>query len=251
MRRIQSTLAAASLFMIAGVGIAPARAGADPVAHLSWDDCAASGNRTRTFACNTNLGSEALIVSFVPPAGTNAFTGIEARLRFWPPAASLPAWWALSSGGCRFNSLKASPFPSGTSACASPWTSQVFWTVELNAATQELRAVVDLNKGQEHGLDSAIEYHGVRIVLDHAKSWGGGACEGCAMPVGIYLSRLALLLGPPDPTYEYAFPEIQYVNWQCDGTPVLTAGAVTGWSFPNCATPTLSPTWGRIHALYR
>ena len=72
------------------------------------------------------------------------------------------------------------------------------------------------------------------------------------MPVGIYLSRLTLLLGP-NPNYDYPLPEIRYVNWQCDGTPVLSFGngwEVTGWDFPNCATPTRARTWGEIKSLY-
>jgi len=71
------------------------------------------------------------------------------------------------------------------------------------------------------------------------------------MPVGLYLSRLRLLLGP-DPNFDYPLPELRYVNWQCAGSPILSSGGeVTGWSFPNCATATREPTWGRIKALYR
>jgi hypothetical protein len=231
-------------------GLSPAPAAAAPVAHLAWDDCGASGHLTRSFACDTNVGAEQLVVSFVPPA-VAAFTGIEARIRFWPPAASLPAWWALSTGGCRAGSLRASPFAAGPSSCTSPWTSQVFWTAQLDLSTQEIKVLVDLNKGQEHGLDGGTEYYGVRIAFDHARSTGAGACGGCSLPAGLYLSRLALLLGPPDPTYEFALAEVPYVNWQCDGAPIVTAEGVTGWTFPDCATPARAPTWGRIKALYR
>jgi hypothetical protein len=249
MRRVRLVLALALFAALAIAGLPPARTAAEPVAHLAWDDCGASGRLTRSFACNTNVGAEQLVVSFVPPT-VAAFTGIEARIRLWTPAASLPSWWMLSTGGCRAGSLRASPFAAGPSACTSPWTSQVFWSAQLDPAAREIRVLVDLNKGQEHGLDGAIEYYGVRLAIDHAKSLGAGACDGCAMPAGLYLSRLALLLGPPDPTYEFALPEVPYVNWQCDGAPVVVGGSVTGWTFPGCTTPARAPTWGRIKALY-
>jgi hypothetical protein len=248
MRRVQVVLALAlcSLSSLAGLS---ARAEAEPVAHLAWDDCGASGRLTRSFACDTNAGAEQLVVSFVPPAAP-AFTGIEARIRLFTPTVSFPSWWMLSTGGCRAGSLRASPFAAGPSPCTSPWTSQVFWSVQLDPATREIRAFVDLDKGQEHGLDGATEYYGVRLAFDHAKSTGTGACEGCSMPAGLYLARLALLLGP-DPTYDFDLAETPYVNWQCDGAPIVTGGSVTGWTFPGCATPARAPTWGRIKLLYR
>lgn len=250
MRRIPSLLAAPPLLALVNLGFSPASGGAQPVAHLAWDDCGAAGRLTRTFACDTNVGSEQLVVSFVPPA-VAAFTGIEVGIRFWPPAASLPSWWALSAGGCRATSLRSSPFAPGFSACPDPWTSEMFWTADLNTATQELRAFADLNKGQEHALEAGVEYHGLRFTFNHAKSAGAGACAGCSMPVGMYLSRLRLQLGPPDPTFEYPLTEVPYVNWQCEGTPVVSQGVVVGWSFPGCATPARTPTWGRIKTLYR
>jgi hypothetical protein len=205
---------------------------------------------TRTFACNTNSGAEQLVVSFVPP-DASAFTGIEVRVRFWPPPASLPAWWALSAGGCRSGSLRALAFSAGPTPCVSPWTNGVLTFADLSLADQEIRAFADLPKGDEHGLDSAIEYYGLRIQFNHAKSTGGGACDGCAMPVGLYLSRLRLLLGP-DPNFDYPLTEIRYVNWQCEGSPIVAPdGQVTGWNFPNCETATHAQTWGRIKSLYR
>jgi hypothetical protein len=252
MRRFPGILVAAHLPAVVVLLLSPAPGGAGPVAHLAWDDCGAAGVVTRTFACNTNVGAEQLVVSFVPPEGTVAFTGIEARVRFWPPLGSLPSWWALSTGGCRSGSLRSLPSSAGPSPCASPWTNGTFSAADLSVPDQELRAIADLPKGAEHGLDSTIEYYGLRIAFNHAKSAGDGACDGCSMPVGMCLSRLSLLLGPPDPTFDFPLPELPYVNWQCDGSPILSSDhQVTGWNFSNCATAARGQTWGRIKALYR
>ena len=128
----------------------------------------------------------------------------------------------------------------------------MFWAAELSVADQELKGIADLNKGQEHGLDPAVEYYGMRFSFTHEKSTGAGACDGCAMPVGMYLSRFRILIGSTDPTYEYALAPAPYVNWQCDGSPILDgSGHVVGWSFPDCATPARDRTWGGIKSLYR
>lgn len=250
MRRLPGILAPVVLAALAFPWLAPARAGAEPVAHLSWNDCGASGVVTRAFACNTNSGAEELIVSFVPPEGVETFTGIDARIRVWPPTPSLPPWWALGTGGCRSASLRVQAFAPGTSACPTPWTPEHFTFVEFNAAAQEIRAAVNLNHGQEHPLDPAVEYYGLRLTINHAKSAGSGACEGCSMPVGMYLSRLWMFQGA-EFTFVFPLPEVPYVNWQCSGGPVVEQGVVTGWQFTDCATPAQGRTWGQIKALFR
>ena len=253
MRPLERALAATLVAAFTLSGLPPARAAAEGAAHLAWDDCGAAGLRTRAFACDTNVGAEQLVVSFIPPGAVPAFTGIDVSIRFWPPAASLPPWWALAAGGCRATSLKSSPFSAGPSPCTGPWVLGTFSAAQLVTATQEIRALSDLPKGAEHGLQSGVEYYGMRIAVDHARSAGVGACGGCAMPVGLYLARLTLLLGP-DPNFDYPLAELPYVNWQCDGSPVATydnGWTVTGWNFPDCATPARRPTWGAIHSLYR
>jgi len=168
MHSFQGVFAAASLFALVILGFSPTPGRSEPVAHLAWDNCGAAGVVTRTFACNTNSGAEQMVVSFVPPEGVNAFTGIEVRVRFWPPPASLPSWWALSAGGCRSGSLRSLAFPAGPSPCTSPWTNGVLTAADLSLADQEIRALADLPKGDEHGLDSTIEYYGLRIQFNHA-----------------------------------------------------------------------------------
>ena len=247
MRCFRCMLAAAAVLAL--LALSPASGVAQPVARLAWDNCGATGVVTRTFACNTNSGAQQLVVSFVPPAAP-AFTGMEARIRFWPPAGSLPAWWAMSAGGCRVTALRSSPFPAGSTPCANPWTSNLFFSTAMDPVTHELRAVVDLNQGEEHPLEAGVEYYGIRITFTHAKSTGAGACDGCSLPVGIYLSRLMLLLGP-DPNFEYPLADVPHANWQCDGSPLVFMGQVVGWSFPNCATATRNGTWGGIKALFR
>ena len=247
---MRCTFARVVLSALAILGPATVPAGAEPLAHLSWNDCAASGIATRTFACNTNSGAEELVLSFVPPEGVVTFTGIDARIRIWPPTPSLPPWWALAAGGCRSASLRVQPFAPGASLCPTPWTTELFTFVEFNPAAQEIRAAVNLNHGQEHPLDPGVEYYGLRLTINHAKSTGSGACEGCSMPVGMYLSRLWMYQGA-ELTFEFPLPEVAYVNWQCDGGPIVDQGSVTGWQFANCATPAQGRTWGQVKALFR
>ena len=123
MLHIRSVITAVSLAALIAWALVPAPAGAEPVAHLAWEDCGSAGLVTRTFACNTNVGVEQLYVSFVPPAGITALKAIEARigLVWWgtttPPPP--PVWWELN--GCRANSLIGDVgFVSGPYTCRIP-----------------------------------------------------------------------------------------------------------------------------------
>jgi hypothetical protein len=265
MRRIRSLFAAASLSALGIAAFSPAPGAAEPLAHLAWDDCGAAGALTRTFACNINTGVEQLYISFVPPDGITAFNALEAKIQIFPPEgkpALLPSWWGMFTGGCRQTSLTApAGFATGPFTCADPWTGSAAGGTAMNATSLSINVVAAVPPGDEHALDPAVEYYGLRVRFNHAKSAGTGACDGCSAPIGLYLSYLKLGQYPSGPDYEYNLSYrgsgvLQYVNWQCDGSPVLefdfrTGWSLVGWSFPNCVTPTQRQTWGQIKALYR
>ena len=270
MLRMRRVFAAAALAALVALGLSPAPGGADPVAHLAWDDCGSAGVVTRTFACNSNAGTEQLIVSFVPPAGISAFGGLELRIQLMDEnydLASLPAWWRMLTGGCRPTSLSAQVRPAGQSGCANPWADGAIGATSMSStAPGVIRAVAANLPGSELPLDPALEYYGLRIQINHARSTGDGVCVGCSTAIGMALSYLKLSQPPGTGDYTYNFFTYDsmcrfigapppYVNWQCEGTPILQADRdpchLAGWVFPNCATPTQQPTWGKIKALYR
>ena len=230
-------------------------------AHLDWSDCGASGTTLRTFACDTNSGSERMVVSFVPPDGITAFYAIEARLQLMPVDGGQPAWWQLATGGCRTGALSASFSFASLSGCEDPFEFAGVGGASASTVTPgEFQMVGARNPDTASPLDSTLQYYAGIIVIQHSKSTGTGACAGCEVPRGIFLKSLALL--STGARYDYDLDSRAtgvlpaYVNWQCEGEPTFEydwerGWLLGGWEFTNCATAARRPTWGAIKHLYR
>lgn len=95
-----------SLFACASLLAAPALA-ADSL-YLSWSRCHGEGLGTelRTFACDTNAGSEEIVCSFKLETPIAQVSGNEIVLELLSMDDPLPAWWDLKDpGACRQSSL--------------------------------------------------------------------------------------------------------------------------------------------------
>src|SRR5690349_13517937 len=87
---------------------------------MSWDHCAADGRvANRTFACDTNAGSELLVGSFEMDQASTQVSGEEVTIDVVSSAATMPAWWQyMDPATCRRTSLTWLTAPSpGPSAC--------------------------------------------------------------------------------------------------------------------------------------
>ena len=239
----------------------PALAHGDPAVHLAWDDCGANGVAMKSFACGSNLGSEILVLSFVPPAGIDHFQAIEAKLQVMGAnPGALPDWWQL--GGCRNGALLGGvDFTAGPFNCADPWLGQGAGAASFSTTNNQISALAALPAQSVHALDPAVEYYGLKLVLRNANTTGAGACGGCTQPVGILLGYVQLDSASPDPPYVYpntlrSTGASPYVTWQCSGSPRLDLDwqygyFLAGWDFPGCVTSARRPTWGAVKGLYR
>jgi hypothetical protein len=215
----------------------------------------------KTFACDTNSGAEVLYVSFVPPAGINAFNAFEVRVQLMPAGgnpALISSWWDL--GGCRSGALLGGVVPS-SGACTDPYGGAGAGGTGYSTLNQQLLLVTAGPTGV--ALDPNTEYYGGRFVIQNPKTLGSGSCGGCTQPLGLYVRSPILHQVSPGP--DYAFPDslrsygvmtASYVTWQCPGTPIIifdytTGYWITGWDFGGCATATKRSTWGGIKSLYR
>ena len=74
--------------------------------NLRWNACWGDGGvANKTFACNTNTGSDVISASFVPFRTVLGVTGLESRVDLSFPTAP-PAWWQFrAAGSCRQTSL--------------------------------------------------------------------------------------------------------------------------------------------------
>ena len=215
---------------------------------LRWGSCAGTSNRN--FACDKSTGSELLVGSFSPPGGVNQLSGIEVILSIAAADGSVPSWWqAFDPGTCRRSSMAATFDVSDQSECDDPWSGQATGGIGSAAANRvadtniadptglDLYLVAAVPEAQIQGVSSGRTYAAFKIIINHQKSNGAGACGGCDTPVCITIDAIRLSQpGPrrPDGTRPAIYSVLtdgingmggvsQVATWQ-GGTPNCGAG---------------------------
>jgi len=240
------------LFSVSWLALTASIASAGGI-RLAWNDCLGAGGATnRTFACDTNVGSNDLYVSFDPPVdvpdvyGSTVIINLSTSPYPYPP---LPAWWQFKNiGSCRLTALSAQPIPGG---CADPWNGQTssvgiaayIVTAALPSMPLHLArifasvSVPTLNAAPVH---QGTEYTVMVIRITNARTTGPGACDGCQQQICLVLNEV--ILGTNNSGDLTMTNSIQY---DCPGDP----GTSVSWQ--GNSTPTLNRTWGRMKSLYR
>lgn len=185
-----------------------------PSAHASgvalrWNSC--EGVANRNFACDKSTGTELLVGSFDPPGGVNQLTGIEVILSIAAADGNAPSWWqAFDAGACRRGSFAASFDVSDQSECDDPWNGQavggmgsagparVSDTNIPNPTGIDLYLTAAVPPSQVQGVSSGRTYAAFKIIVNHQKSNGAGACGGCDTPVCITIDAVRLAEGARD-----------------------------------------------------
>lgn len=237
--------------------------------NLRWDGCIVDGGiLNKNFACNTNTGSEQLVVSFEVDAEFGPVTGAECILIFDVPSGLPGSWWQFKNvGTCRQSALGFSAVPlAGQSACIDPWQGQAaggvsFYDTNYGFGEQfRLGAIVAVPTPLAPTLQPGDENFAFRLSISHAKTVGTGSCSGCLQPVcmGIEGLRLTRPVGVGDMSiYTETEPRSSVASWQ--GSPVsselyispspyhpYTARLVTC----SGAVPARNQTWGSLKTLY-
>jgi hypothetical protein len=204
------------------IAAAPAHAAG---AGIRWSEC--EGPSNRNFACDRSTGSEVLVGSFQTPVAGDLL-GIEVNLRITSPQGAVPPWWHMwEAGDCRRNSSSLSVDVSGETACDDPWFSDRGLDMLMVIAVPA-QAVQTISPGRT--------YAAFRLTINHARSSGDAACEGCQTPACIAIERLVLAL--PNKIELELTEGITGVGgagniatWQ-GGTPTCSAGArkSSSWS---------------------
>jgi hypothetical protein len=229
--------------------------------NLGWNDCPSGGAYTssRTFACNSNTGAlNALIGSFVAPAGVVAMSANEVVMDVQTGGATLAPWWAMASGQCRAAASVAGnfDFTGGPFTCVDYWQAGAIGSLAWSQLPPpsavnrcRIKGVFALPAGDARitSVAEGTEVYSYKCNINNAKSTGLGACAGCLDEACIVLNSIRInqpvssggaAIFIPNPATS------QHVIWQ-------------GWSTvdPNqqcpLVTPTKKQTWGSIKALYR
>jgi hypothetical protein len=210
--------------------------------NLSWTDCGSFGTQDRTFACNSNVGSNKMVASFDPTTDLPDFSGNEVHVEIISSTASLPQWWLMgSSTSCRGAIPPSFSATFGTS-CADNFQGSGFgggtYTVSAGGAT------VDVAWGFATGIPitAGTEYYALNIFINNSKSVGTGHCAGCSQGVCIILDAIDLAYGPSATLTQTITNPLQrnWITWQNN----------SGIPCP-AIVPIQNRTWGQMKSLYR
>jgi hypothetical protein len=222
---------------------------------LRWDQCLGDGGPiNKTFACDTNTGSQRLVTTIVPGSNIADVVGFEHVILFAADATTLPAWWQFKNSlACRRTAFSVSfNNPDPTSSCPNAGTqSGGIVTFEIEANSARLLVSNSISSSDFGGtLLAGQEYYGFSLVCTHAGTVGAPSCAGCSIPMCFVYSvanvrrrnvtTSHLISGPANGV------DGHYVTWQGGGNP--TVGSRTGCP---AATPTRHSTWGSVKSLYR
>lgn len=206
-------------------------------AGIRWNEC--EGPSNRTFACDRSTGSEVLVGSFQSPV-TSGLLGIDVYFRITSPQGEVPAWWQMwDAGACRRNSSSLSVDVSGETECDDPWLGQatgLYAPRSFSSRGLDMIMAIAVPAQAVQTISPGRTYAAFRLTINHARSHGDAACEGCQTPACIVIERLVLAL--PNKVEVELTEGISGIGgagniatWQ-GGTPTCTAGAPksSSWS---------------------
>lgn len=218
--------------------------------NLGWDDCGGlPASLNRTFACDTNLGTNTLVGSFLAPCCVTAMSANEVVMDIQSTGVTLPQWWGLRTGLCRPGSLTGNfNFTAGPFTCYDYWQGGASGGASMDAPIgnrARIKAFVALPSGSPliTGILEGTEVYSFKLNISNTKTTGLGSCAGCGTGVCIVLQSIKLNQpqGNPYGSKFMSSPAMRaHATWQ-GGTGV------------DCyaATPAKNVTWGSIKAIYR
>lgn len=273
MRRSPPQLA--FMLLVAATTCTHAAAPNAPGVNLRWDQCYSDGGAwNRNFACDTNTGTDRLVLSFELAAPAQDVSGMELTVEV-AADGPLPAWWQVRNfASCRQTSLAMNT--TGATANCPDWANGMAaggvgaYTVGHHGPNSaRILAAIAVPSSALANLDAGVEYFIATLQINHAKTVGTGSCSGCTTPVCIFFSNVKF--NHPVAANDFQLYHganwlgSQYVTWQ-NGYPInIVQQCESLCSFPfldpkihtrldcTASTPTSSrgSTWGSIKTLYR
>lgn len=210
--------------------------------NLSWDDCGTFGTPNKSFACDTNVGSQTLVVSYEPLATMANMVGIDVRIDIMTDSSTLPDWWKMfvTVGNCRSSAISSdADFTASSGSCANVWVNQaggIGSMAYVNGNPSRASLLVFWAMLTPVQVEPGTQYYACKVIITNDKTTGAGSCAGCATSACAVLSVLQID-GDSNNSQKIEFPlERNFATWQSGTT---------------CYTPTRRSSWGAIKSLYR
>src|SRR5262245_3797026 len=163
-------------------------------------------------------------------------SGLEVYFTINTVDDQLPAWWkVIEAGSCRSTSLSVTVDVSAETECSDPWLGQgsgflVMYRGEIPTI------IAAAPKEAQQTISAGVTYAAFRLTINHARSNGPAACEGCEKPACISIDRMLLTTAnKKDVELTEGLPGMggaaNVAKWQ-GGTPGCGAGAAkpSTWS---------------------
>jgi hypothetical protein len=188
----------------------PAAAGADGgggTLQLGWNGVRDSEmSSARSFGCDTIGGSHRMVLTFTAPDSVTQFVALDVVLELRATGQRLPAWWEFrNSNACRTLSLSLHMGPVATGAegeVPDPWDQGqtglgVITAYERDIGGDLRLARISASLARPMTTPIALApgrlYRAATFVMDHRRTLGRYACEGCREPITIQVRKLTLL----------------------------------------------------------
>lgn len=234
--------------------LCPTAASAQGELSARWSGCAPGGSEDSnpTLACQGDFSERRLVLSMVPAADLTDVVGWTLVLDFASDAATLPPWWQVQSGGCRYtvpNQFVAVP-PNGSEGCLDTWSATGSALVQSlvyprpGGDARQFRVIIGVGVSAPDAfpLTAGENYLGGILAIRFVKTTSG-ECPGCMAPVCFVFNsaevhRVPGAPGGDPPPFVTASPT--------NGNQATWAGGI------GCAAvPARARTWGQIKTLYR
>src|SRR5439155_2628920 len=144
------------------------------------------GTMNKTFACDTNAGTELAILSVQLDTGMSGVSGMEIRISLKAAAATLPAWWKFrAEGACRQSSLVILTSPVVAAGACVDWGGGLqagglaAYNIDaLGPASAVIIAGSAVAPSNLANLAPGTEYIVGGVQINHDKTVGAGSCAG-------------------------------------------------------------------------
>ena len=225
--------------------------------NLSWNDCGTFGVYRQTFACDTNAGSHTLVGSYVVPDLPEPILGNSFVVDLMSPCPAFPDWWQLRTGLCRQTSLAGNfDFTAGPFDCLDYWQGGALGGVVMDPpspSSASIKGVCSLPAGDSRIvlIPGDTEVYSFKLIINHAKTVGPGACQGCFADLCIVLRSIQLGLVSGNSVILTQPAVRNDVSWQSGALVYPDFVPLPPFCSGNCPTPARDRTWGSIKALYR
>jgi hypothetical protein len=218
--------------------------------NLGWGDCGGlPATENRTFACDTNAGTNTLVGSFLAPCCVTELQTIEVAMDLQSTGATLPNWWQMRTAQCRAQALVPGfDFTSGPFTCFDYWQNRASGGVQEdpfagNRARIRMLMALPYQDPTVGPVPEALETYSYKCIISNRKTAGQGACGGCGTGVCIVLNSITLDQKTWNPYGDYLITAPANRNW------VTWQGGTGADCF--LATPARNVTWGSIKTLYK